>query len=447
MDQILMIRSIESHLISWKVSHRTPLLIRGARQVGKSYSVEQFGKKEFKNLVSLNFDLHPGLSSIFDTKDPHSIIPQIELLFRVKITKETLIFLDEIQECPNAIASLRYFKEIFPDIFVIGAGSLLEFAFSDDMRMPVGRIQFLQMFPLTFYEFMRAMGEESLISYLNTIHISDSIPLAIHDQIISLIRTYFFLGGMPEVISLYQETKSLLEASYIQDSLIETYKRDFNKYARTSEIIHLQAVFSAIPRMVSEQIKYVNIDRESRSRELKKALHLLTLARVITPVSSTDASGLPLGAALSNRQKYIFLDIGLMQHICGLNAEIFTRKDVMLINRGSLAEQFIGQELLASHDPNISSELYFWARDKSGSSSEIDYCITRNGRVYPVEVKSGTTGKLRSLRVYMEEKKPLFGIRFWDGGLSFYDDILSIPLYMAGEAGRLIDEVSNSKNE
>lgn len=440
-----MFRTITSHLASWKKNHRSPLLIRGARQVGKSYSVEQFGETEFNNFISLNFDLNPGLISIFDSRDPDSIISQIEILFRVRITKDTLIFLDEIQECPNAITSLRYFKELRPDLFVIGAGSLLEFAFTEDIRMPVGRIQFLNMFPLSFYEFMKAMGEENLISFLNTVSYSDTISSAVHEHLLSLLRTYFVLGGMPEVIVSHNETKSFLEASYVQDSLIETYKRDFYKYAQSSELIHLQTVFSAIPRMVSEQIKYVNIDRESRSRDLKKALHLLTLARVITPVSSTDASGLPLGATLSSRQKYIFLDIGLMQHLCGLNTEILSQKDMMQINKGNLAEQFIGQELLALEDPFISSELYFWARDKQGSSSEIDYCITRKGRIYPIEVKSGTTGKLRSLRIFMDEKKPPFGIRFWEGEISFHDNILSIPLYMVGEAGRLIDEVFESE--
>lgn len=440
-----MFRTITSHLASWKKKHRSPLLIRGARQVGKSYSVEQFGKTEFNNFISLNFDLNPGLISIFDSRDPDSIISQIEILFRVRITKDTLIFLDEIQECPNAITSLRYFKELRPDLFVIGAGSLLEFAFTEDIRMPVGRIQFLNMFPLSFYEFMKAMGEENLISFLNTVSYSDTISSAVHEHLLSLLRTYFVLGGMPEVIVSHNETKSFLEASYVQDSLIETYKRDFYKYAQSSELIHLQTVFSAIPRMVSEQIKYVNIDRESRSRDLKKALHLLTLARVITPVSSTDASGLPLGATLSSRQKYIFLDIGLMQHLCGLNTEILSQKDMMQINKGNLAEQFIGQELLALEDPFISSELYFWARDKQGSSSEIDYCITRKGKIYPIEVKSGTTGKLRSLRIFMDEKKPPFGIRFWEGEISFHDNILSIPLYMVGEAGRLIDEVFESE--
>lgn len=440
-----MFRTITSHLASWKKKHRSPLLIRGARQVGKSYSVEQFGKTEFNNFISLNFDLNPGLISIFDSRDPDSIISQIEILFRVRITKDTLIFLDEIQECPNAITSLRYFKELRPDLFVIGAGSLLEFAFTEDIRMPVGRIQFLNMFPLSFYEFMKAMGQENLISFLNTVSYSDTISSAVHEHLLSLLRTYFVLGGMPEVIVSHNETKSYLEASYVQDSLIETYKRDFYKYAQSSELIHLQTVFSAIPRMVSEQIKYVNIDRESRSRDLKKALHLLTLARVITPVSSTDASGLPLGATLSSRQKYIFLDIGLMQHLCGLNTEILSQKDMMQINKGNLAEQFIGQELLALEDPFISSELYFWARDKQGSSSEIDYCITRKGKIYPIEVKSGTTGKLRSLRIFMDEKKPPFGIRFWEGEISFHDNILSIPLYMVGEAGRLIDEVFESE--
>ncbi|HWQ68293.1 MAG TPA: DUF4143 domain-containing protein [Methanospirillum sp.] len=150
--------------------------------------------------------------------------------------------------------------------------------------------------------------------------------------------------------------------------------------------------------MVGDQIKYVNIDRDLRSREIKQTIELLTLARVITRISCTDASGLPLGASLSNRLKYIFLDVGLIQHICGIGTEILTLEDIIQIHRGGVAEQFVGQELLAHTDPNISSDLFFWARDKSGSSSEVDYCITRGSRIYPIEGKSGRTGRLRSLR-------------------------------------------------
>lgn len=435
-------RTISSHLLSWKKTHRSPLLVRGARQVGKSYSIEKFGKTEFKNSVIINFDLHPELKSVFENLDPNSIITQVELLFRTPISSETLIFLDEIQECPNAIKSLRYFKEIRPDLYIIGAGSLLEFAFTQEMKVPVGRIQFLNIWPLTFYEFLIAFGEEKMIPFLSTIDFENTIPESIHIRLIRLLRTYFILGGMPEVIHSYAQSEKLLQASYVQDSLIETYRRDFSKYGRTSELQHLQNAFLAIPRMVSEQIKYVNIDRESRSREIKNALSLLTLARVINPVFCTDASGLPLGATLSGRIKYIFLDIGLMQHICGIETEILDQSDVMQINKGNLAEQYVGQELLAHANPFLSSELYFWARDKQGSSSEIDYCITRKGKIYPIEVKSGTTGKLRSLMVYMEEKKPPFGIRFWEGELSFHDKILSIPLYMTGELERLINIAS-----
>ncbi|MBN1166347.1 MAG: ATP-binding protein [Methanospirillaceae archaeon] len=433
-------RTVTSQLQAWRKSHRSPLLVRGARQVGKSYVIEKFGREEFRNMITINFDLHPEYKLVFDSPDPGFIITQIELLQKVQITKDTLIFLDEIQECPAAIQSLRYFKELHPDLFIIGAGSLLEFAFAREMKVPVGRIQFLNIWPLTFYEFLMAYGEEKIIKHLQTIGLRNPISEPVHQKLTSLLSIYGILGGMPEVIVTYLTTGSLVQASYVQESLIETYFRDFSKYGRTVELSHLQTAFDAIPRMVSEQIKYVNIDRESRSREIKNALSLLTLARVIHPVFCTDASGLPLGAGKKNRMKYIFLDIGLMQHICGIEAEIVIKKDLMQINRGALAEQYVGQELLSCEDPFLNSPLFFWARDQKGSSSEVDYCITRKGRIYPVEVKSGTTGKLRSLRIFLEEKDPPFGIRFSLGNLGYHDRILSIPLYMTAETDRLIEE-------
>ncbi|MFH0967016.1 MAG: AAA family ATPase [Methanobacteriota archaeon] len=434
-------RNIYPHLVSWKQKNRAPLLIRGARQVGKSYIIQKFGEEEFRNTLTINFELRPDLIPVFESLDPDAIISQLQLLFRETIDTTTLLFFDEIQECPQAIRSLRYFKENRPDLFIIGAGSLLEFAFLSDMRMPVGRIQFLNLYPLSFYEFLLAIGEDQMVIWLRTVELGMEIPSAVHEKILSLLRRYLILGGMPEVIASFSGDLDLLQASYIQDALIETFKRDFGKYSRSIGSPYLHKVFDAIPRMVGDQIKFVNIDRDSRSRDLKLAMELLTLARVITRISCTDASGLPLGSSLSNRQKYLFLDVGLMQHICGIEADILKKAEIIQINRGSVAEQYVGQELLANADPNLSTDLFFWARDKPGSSSEVDYCIARGSRIYPVEVKSGKTGRLRSLRVFLEEKESPFGIRFWEGGLSFHDNILSVPLYMTGELDRLLQSM------
>jgi uncharacterized protein len=435
-------RSVYPHLVSWKEKHRSPLLIRGARQVGKSYIIQKFGEEEFRKTITINFELRPDLIPVFDNLDPQVIISQLQLLFRVTIDSTTLLFLDEIQECPQAIRSLRYFKEQRPDLYIIGAGSLLEFAFLSDLRMPVGRIQFLNLWPLSFNEFLLAIGEDQLGTWLRTVEVGVDIPSAIHERLLSLLRRYLILGGMPEVVASYSGDSDLLQASYIQDALIETFKRDFGKYSRTSGLSYLQKVFDAIPRMVGDQIKYVNIDRDSRSRDLKQSMELLTLARVITRISCTDASGLPLGASVSNRLKYLFLDVGLMQHICGIETDILKQADIIQINRGSVAEQYVGQEILANADPNLNTDLFFWARDKIGSSSEVDYCIVRGSRIYPVEVKSGKTGRLRLLRVFLDEKRSPFGIRFWEGGISFHDDILSVPLYMVAELDRLIQSIS-----
>ncbi|MDO8526282.1 MAG: AAA family ATPase [Deltaproteobacteria bacterium] len=434
-------RDAEKELTLWKDrKDRYPLLIRGARQVGKSYLIETFAKEHFPDSVVINFELQPQLKACFLNLDPQEIINKIQLVMGVRILKEkTLLFLDEIQECPQAIMSLRYFREKMPGLAVIGAGSLLEFALQNpDFKTPVGRIHFLYLEPLSFSEFLVAAGLEPLRQYLSTLNLSDTMDAVIHDKLLEWVRLYLILGGMPAVLKEYFLSRDLAECQHIQAGLLQTYRSDFGKYAKTSQQKYLQKIFDAAPRLVGQRIKYSNIDADTKSRELKHAMHLLEQAGVIRPVYATAASGVPLGAQIKeNKFKIIFLDVGLMQNACGLQGDLSLATDFTQINSGSVAEQFAGQELKATADKYQPRHLFFWARDKRGSLAEVDYVVSIGTEIIPVEVKAGKTGKLKSLRSFMQEKKTRLGIRISQEPLSRHDNILSIPFYMVENLTRL----------
>ncbi len=441
-------RDLERELFNWKEhKDRLPLLLRGARQVGKSYIVEEFGKKAFKNLVVVNFEFRPELKQCFTTLDPIDIINKLQLLMGVTIEAETtLLFLDEIQECPDAIMSLRYFKEKYNRLAVIGAGSLMEFALnSPDFRMPVGRIQFIYLEPLSFGEFLTASGNERLRRYLQGIRLNSAFDDGAHQKLMDLLRIYLIVGGMPAVVKEYLENRNFLNCQRIQNSLLQTYRSDFWKYAKTSARKYLQKVFDEAPRLVGSRVKYSNIDPASKSRDIKQALNLLKLAGIIRPVCATAASGLPLGAqANETKFKLNFLDVGLMQNACGLQTELTLTNDFIQINAGAVTEQFIGQELRAYFDSHLEHNLFFWARDKKSSSAEVDYVVVVDSLILPVEVKAGKTGTLKSLKLFIKEKKASFGIRFSQEKLSLYDKVLTMPLYMAEQMRKLAQEAEDS---
>lgn len=439
-------RDLEKDLYNWKErKDRLPLLLRGARQVGKSYIVEEFGKKAFENIVIVNFEFRPELKKCFSTLDPVEIINKLRLLTGQNIEAEkTLLFLDEIQECPNAIMALRYFKEKHDRLAVIGAGSLMEFALnSPDFKMPVGRVQFVYLGPLSFGEFLTASGNELLRHHLQAIRLENAFDDAVHQKLMDLLRIYLIVGGMPAVIKEYLESKNFLNCQRIQNSLLQAYRSDFGKYARSSELKYLQMVFDEAPKLVGDRIKYSNIDPSSRSRDIKHALNLLKLAGIVSPVYATSASGLPLGAQVNEMKfKLNFLDIGLMQNACSLQSELTVTNNFFQVNSGAVMEQLIGQELMAYSDSFLNRGLFFWARDKKSSCAEVDYVVAVDSLILPVEVKAGKTGTLKSLRLFIEEKKSLFGVRFSQEEVSFHDKVLTIPLYMAEQMKRLALEAN-----
>lgn len=431
-------RDFRKTLVKWK-DHplRTPLIVRGARQVGKTFIIQAFGKEEFEHVVSINFDITPNYQLCFEVLEPKSIINQMELVSQQKIIPgKTLLFLDEIQQCPRALQSLRYFKEKLPELHLIAAGSLLEFAIRDeDFSFPVGRVQFARLYPLSFEEYLDARGDTALRKSLYSFDLSTPPPVAVHHHLLERVKEYFIIGGMPASIMAFLKTQSLLEVKYVQKALWDAFESDFGKYANKSQHQYLKKIFEEVPRLLGDHVKYSRIDPElpNPSRDIKAAIELLRLAGLLQPISATSAGSVPLLSGLKETIfKLLFLDIGLVHQ----------RMDVDPLHpgvmAGPLAEQFVGQELLATSDPLLDHKLFFWNR--SPGSAEVDYLLVHQGIVYPVEVKAGKSGKLKSLYIFIQEKNRPFGIKISQDPLGRDKNVLSVPLYLTSHLPRLIDQ-------
>lgn len=435
-------RHIIADLIEWKTSrYRKPLLIRGARQVGKTYAVRQFGADHFEQLIEINFEQSKEYAACFDTLIPEEIIKRIYTLSNKKlIPGKTLLFLDEIQETPNAILALRYFYEQMPDIHIIAAGSLLEFTLrQENFRMPVGRVQSMFLYPLSFIEFLMANQQESLIEIIKNANVENGVEAVYHNRLTALLKEYFTIGGMPETVAAHCNGADLRECQKIQSSILEGYRGDFGKYAGKTSIRYLQRVYEKAPGMIGEHFKYVDIDPEGQARDIKPALEDLTDASIVTKIYCASASGLPLINTINEKKfKLLFIDIGLVSQTSALSAEILMQDDLILINRGNLAEQFVGQELLA-HAANFEkAKLYYWERTKASSTAEVDYVTNVDSKIIPIEVKAGTTGRLKSLQLFLKEKKSKLGVRISQRPLQLEQNILSLPLYMISELTRIV---------
>lgn len=392
-------RLIEQELVQWKESsRRKPLVLRGARQVGKTWLVEQVLAKDFEALVKIDLEKRRDLHTVFgDNLEPKRILNLLELATGKIIPGKTLLFLDEIQACPRAIMALRYFYEEIPDLHVVVAGSLLEFAFAE-ISVPVGRLHYLHVHPMTFYEYLLALGKEPMAE--QTRKSPSATSQAAHEQIIDELKNYFFTGGMPECVKTWRDTTSLRTVAEVQTEILDSYRDDFAKYTPKTDPRCLDAVLLSVAKSVGEQLKYTRLDETHTGPTNRKSFDLLTKARIIHKISACNPSGLPLGAT-ANPQKFkaAFLDIGLMQRLCQVPIDTEIRQtDLLAIYRGKLAEQFVAQEMLATG----SGELFYWSRERRASNAEVDYLLVRNGRIYPVEVKSGAAGALRSLHLMLQ---------------------------------------------
>ena len=440
-------RDIEETLRIWKnEEHRYPLLVRGARQVGKSYSIIKFGENEFDNFVEINFEQKPQYKNCFDTLEPKKIIETLSVLSKSDIIPgKTLLFLDEIQECPNAIIALRYFYEQMPGLHVIGAGSLLEFVVSqENFRMPVGRVQYLYMKPLSFLEFLDAVGENRTRKIIENSTWDNLPPLPIHRHLISLVKKYSIIGGMPAVVSEYVSTSNLDKCFQIQTIIIQTYRDDFGKYASKVKHKYLEKIFFAVPKMIGRKFKYSHVDSSMQSRDLKEALELLEKAGVVYRIKQTSGDGLPLEANTKERHfKTTFLDIGLMQNICGLSSEMLISADenFIKVNEGAIAEQFTAQELLAYQNFHQVPSLFYWAREARNSNAEIDYITPCCSSALPIEVKAGKTGTLRSMHIYLNKYRLSAGVRISQLYFNKNLPIISLPFYAIKKIPQLLSGI------
>ena len=394
-------RNITKKLVEWQnKNNRKPLLLRGARQVGKTFSIVEFGKTHFNgNVHNLNFEKNPELHAIFDPNlDSIRILAEIELILNKHIEPGTdLLFFDEIQECPKAIMALRYFYEQIPDLHVISAGSLLEFAL-EEISFPVGRLQMLHMEPMTFEEFLIANDKELLAEKIKqpNIHLSPSVLEIVNNE----LYKYYIIGGMPECVKIFADTGSLLDPISIQSDLIATFRQDFSKYAGHSDKRCLNSVLSSVASRIGEQIKYSQLAENYSNPTIKKAFELLETARLFTKVRAASPSGLPLGASTSDKKfKAVFLDIGLLSNLNGFYSDrTISKQKLIAAFSGKMAEQFVGQEIRAATHEN----LYYWSRDARSSSAETDYLIEKEGEILPIEVKSGKSGSLKSLHLLLD---------------------------------------------
>jgi len=393
-------RWVEKQVISWKDSlRRKPLMIRETHQEGKTRLVENVLAGQFESFVKIDLEKRRDLHVHFaGNLEPRTILSYLELATSRITPGKTLVFLDEIQACPRAIMALRYFYEQMPELHVIAAGSLLEFDFGE-ISMPVGRVQYLHMHPMTFHEYLLAMGKEPMAEYA-LISPAD-VDKTVQEMILNELRNYFFVGGMPECIKTYRDSGSMVEAFHVQSEILESYRDDFSKYMPRIDAMCLDAVFLNVAKSVGSQLKYTRLNDGHSGQTNRKAFDLLAKAKLIHKIPACDPSGLPLGATANQKKfKGSMLDIGLLQRLCQVPVELELKQENLLaMYRGKLAEQFVAQELLAWH----SSELFYWARDARGSNAEVDYLVVREGKIYPVEVKSGAGGSLRSLHLMLEK--------------------------------------------
>ncbi len=395
-------RNITNKLVEWQNKvNRKPLLIRGARQTGKTYSIMEFGKTHFKrNVHVVNFEKNPEIHSIFEQNlDSLRILTELELIFNKHIEPGLdLLFFDEIQECPKAIMALRYFYEQIPNLHVIAAGSLLEFSLQN-ISFPVERLQMLHMQPMTFEEFLIANDKELLAEKIRqpNIQLSASVLELLNNE----LYTYFIIGGMPECVKIFIETGSLLDPINIQTDLIATFRQDFSKYAGHSDKRCLNSVLSSVAKKIGEQIKYSQLAENYSNPTIKKAFDLLETARLFTKIRSATPGGIPLGASATDKKfKTVFLDIGLLSNLNRFYSDKkISKQKLIAAFRGTMAEQFVGQELRAS----VYENLYYWSRDARGSSAETDYLIEKEGEIIPIEVKSGRSGRLKSLHLLLNK--------------------------------------------
>ena len=413
---------------------RKPMILRGARQVGKSTLVHHFSKEESLDLIEINLEIEKLNSVLNEEFNLNELINEIQLKKRKKITENSLIFFDEIQESPKLLSVLRYFHEKAPSLKVIAAGSLLEIALrSENFSFPVGRVQFYYLGPMTFREFLWATGQDFLDEKLSRFEFSNEL----HSIALKALKNYYYVGGMPAVVQNFVNTNNLLEMREIQEQIIQTYEADFPKYNRRINVLRISKVFRTLALMVSKKVIYTKLDVESTSRDIKRIVELLIDSRIVLPCFHSEGNNTPLlGESDLRIFKTYFLDIGLLNSLLRLDVETINIEFLNNFNtKGMIAEQFVAQHLNFFGPSSRNSSLIYHLRDKGSQKAEIDFLIEAKGKIYPIEIKSSSKGHLKSLRYFCESKKPdlCFKVCFdhfsIDANFAGKTKLVTLPLY------------------
>lgn len=450
-------RAIQTFMVDWLTgSGRKPLVIRGVRQVGKTWLVRDLAAKTSKQLIEVNIEKQPDLVNHFSSNDPKRVLINLSAAFNRQINPDQcLLFIDEIQAAPDLLSKLRWFAEDLPELPVIAAGSLLEFALAKhSFSMPVGRINYAYLEPMSFEEYLLAHDKKILLEYLSHYQWDIEIPAALHQQLEDLFNEYMIVGGMPAAVSSWVSDYSLNKVNQIHHDLLATYRNDFAKYSGRIDIAKLDEVMMATPKMLGEKFIYTRISPNITSIVGKQIIQLLNKAKICHAVISCAANGVPLGAQINEKFfKEIFLDVGLSCTALGLSLnQMNAANAVTLINKGGMAEQVTGQLLRTINPAYVEPALFYWQREEKNASAEVDYVIQHGHAVIPIEVKAGSTGGLKSLHLFMGLKQLIKAVRVNSdqpsqmhvkvnnqAGEFVEYQLLSIPFYLLGQLHRLLE--------
>ncbi len=414
-------RKIDADLSEWakRSSHKT-LLLRGARQVGKTMAVRHLGE-QFDTFIEINFDKQKAFHALFEGDlDAHVIAQRIANMVGKRVQAgKTLLFFDEIQSCANAILSLRFFYEDFPELHVVAAGSLLGFALAELPTFGVGRIQSLFMFPMSFEEFLMATGRKGLIDEYRNASPARPLHEAIHRMLVQQFRNFIMIGGLPEVVCKWDETGDYLQCQELQDQLILSYEDDFAKYKKKANPVLLRQVLRSAALQITNKFVYSQASSEKASK-VRESLELLIQAGLLLPVTRTTANGFPLGSGADySFQKILVFDSGILLRLLNMSLdsiqhiteEILTASESNLVNKGRICEMVAGLEIRKNMPYTMRHELFYWVREEKNSQAEVDYLEPYNARILPIEIKAETQGGMKSLWAFMREKNLEYALR------------------------------------
>lgn len=432
-------RTIESELITWKSrSDRKPLILRGVRQCGKTYLLKEFGQKYYHDVAYFNFEGNPALAERFEQDlDTGRIIMELGVLRGSKILPEsTLIIFDEIQFCNQALTSLKYFAEEAPAYHIVCAGSLLGISLSRPLSFPVGKVDFLTLRPMSFYEFVLANKEEMLLEYMEQLDAKTPVPPVFAYKMTTLLKTYFVVGGMPQVVSKWLESKNISEVEWIQEQLISAYELDFAKHAPAVDFPKLSMIWKSIPNQLAREngkFMYGHVKPGARAKDLEDAMQWIVSAGMVYKVNKIEKPFVPMSAYENPSYFKLYMaDIGLLRKMSGLPAAAIYEDSALYSEfKGAMTENYVLSELL-----HLQVDVpRYW---KSVNTAEVDFVIQLEEGIIPVEVKASTNLKSRSLRIYREKYKPALSIRTSLGNLRMDDGLLNIPLYMLWTLEKII---------